>query len=179
MATKRFGDANWGKVCEELLASKWENFSLSNTDLDEYVGKDESFFDISGVKLENSTESQENDGISPSELTEAERDKIRKQNKEKILQIQRLYHLTENAKAIAYLIESGFKSAYQISTMSESEFMARHGSGIGKAAEARRIHRLARITWRRLRSISRHMSQVLVKSLLMKTFLSKLKTMNL
>lgn len=141
--TKRFGDANWGKVCEELLASKWENFSLSNTDLDEYVGKDESFFDISGVKLENSTESQENDGISPSELTEAERDKIRKQNKEKILQIQRLYHLTENAKAIAYLIESGFKSAYQISTMSESEFMARHGSGIGKAAEARRIHRLA------------------------------------
>ncbi len=140
---KHFGDSNWGKVCEELLESKWENFSLSNTDLDEYVGKDESFFDISGVKFENSTESQENDGLVPSGLTEEERDKIRKQNKEKILQIQRLYHLTESAEAIAYLIESGFKSAYQISTMSESEFMARHGSGIGKAAESRRIHRLA------------------------------------
>lgn len=61
--TKRFGDSNWGKVSEELMTAKWEKFSLSDTDLDEYVGKDESFFDISGVKLENSTESQEHDNL--------------------------------------------------------------------------------------------------------------------
>ncbi len=151
--TKRFGDSNWGKVCEELMTAKWEKFSLSDTDLDEYIGENDSFFDVAGVELETSAEDQENNGnqesiesgngLISSESIEEERDEIRKQNKEKILQIQRLYHLTESAEAIAYLIESGFKSAYQISTMSESEFMARHGNGIGKAAEAKRIHRLA------------------------------------
>ena len=165
---KRFVDSNWEKVCEELMTAKWEKFSLSDTDLGEYVGGDDSFFDIVGVELEpdpepvaleeddldesagnqgdNGNQNPEvpNAGEDSSELSEDEiRDKVRKQNKEKILLLQRLYHLTESAKAIAYLIESGFKSAYQISTISESEFMARHGSGIGKAAEARRIHRLA------------------------------------
>lgn len=165
---KHFGDSNWGKVCEKLTTAKWEKFSLSGTDLGEYVGGDDSFFDIAGIELEpdpepvaleeddldesagnqgdNGNQNPEvpNAGEDSSELSEDEiRDKVRKQNKEKILLLQRLYHLTESAKAIAYLIESGFKSAYQISTISESEFMARHGSGIGKAAEARRIHRLA------------------------------------
>lgn len=145
---KHFGDSNWGKVCEKLTTAKWEKFSLSGTDLGEYVGGDDSFFDIAGIELELTPKpvalEGDPDGEVSSELSEAEeRDKIREQNKEKILLLQRLYHLTESAKAIAYLIESGFKSAYQISTISESEFMARHGSGIGKAAEARRIHRLA------------------------------------
>ncbi len=129
-------DSNWEKVCEELMTAKWEKFSLSNTDLREYVGGDESFFDIVGVVLDAEDNS--------SELTEEEvKDKVRRQNKEKILQLQRLYHLTESVNAIAYLINHDFKSAYQISTMSESEFIARHGSGIGKVAEARNIHRLA------------------------------------
>ena len=129
-------DSNWEKVCEELMTAKWEKFSLSNTDLREYVGGDESFFDIVGVVLDAEDNS--------SELTEEEvKDKVRRQNKEKILQLQRLYHLTESVNAIAYLMNHDFKSAYQISTMSESEFIARHGSGIGKVAEARNIHRLA------------------------------------
>lgn len=132
---KRIDDSNWEKVCEELMTAKWENFSLSNTDLREYVGGDESFFDIVGVVLDAEDNS--------SELTEEVKDKVRRQNKEKILQLQRLYHLTESVNAIAYLINHDFKSAYQISTMSESEFIARHGSGIGKVAEARNIHRLA------------------------------------
>ena len=165
---KRFVDSNWGKVCEELMTAKWEKFSLSDTDLGEYVGGDDSFFDIAGVErepdpkpvtleedeLDEPTGNQGNDGNQDSEepsagedsseLSEDEvRDNVRKQNKEKILQLQRLYHLTESAKAIAYLINHDFKSAYQISTMSESEFIARHGSGIGKVAEARNIHRLA------------------------------------
>lgn len=127
-------DSNWEKVCEELMTPKWENFSLSNTDLDEFVGDDKSFFDISGVELESEKQ----------ELTEEEvRDKIRKQNREKILQLQRLYHLTESTEAIAYLVNQGFKSAYQISTISENEFVARHGNGIGKVSEAGKIHRLA------------------------------------
>lgn len=165
---KRFVDSNWGKVCEELMTAKWEKFSLSDTDLGEYVGGDDSFFDIAGVErepdlepvtleedeLDEPTGNQGNNGNQDSEepsagedsseLSEDEvRDKVRKQNKEKILQLQRLYHLTESAEAIAYLINHGFKSAYQISIMSENEFVAKHGNGIGKVAEARQIHRLA------------------------------------
>lgn len=157
--------SNWAKVCEELTTPKWEKFSLSDTDLDEYIGKNETFFDISGVELEPDPEpialdegeeqeepaenqengaTEEDDSEETQELTEEEiRDKKRKQNKEKILQLQRLYHLTENAKAIAYLVKHDFKSAYQISTMSENEFIARHGNGVGKVSEARKIHRLA------------------------------------
>ena len=59
------------------------------------------------------------------------------------MQLQRLYHLTESAEAITYLINHGFRSAYQISTLSENDFVARHGNGLGKVSEARRIHRLA------------------------------------
>ena len=103
----RLEDQEWGDTCDLLMSPAWEDFSLSDTDLDEYIG----------------------DGTFPA--------------KEKIQQLQRLYHLTESAEAIAYLINHGFKSAYQISTMSENEFVAKHGNGIGKVAEARQIHRLA------------------------------------
>lgn len=165
---KRFVDSNWEKVCEELMTAKWEKFSLSDTDLGEYIGGDDSFFDIVGVELEpdpepvaleedelnesagnqgdNGNQNSEgpNAGEDSSELSEDEiRDKVRKQNKEKILQLQRLYHLTESAEAITYLINHGFRSAYQISTLSENDFVARHGNGLGKVSEARRIHRLA------------------------------------
>ncbi len=167
---KRFVDSNWEKVCEELMTAKWEKFSLSDTDLGEYVGGDDSFFDIAGVELEpdpepvaleedeldesagnqgdNGNQNPEvpNAGEDSSELSEDEiKDKVRKQNKEKILQLQRLYHLTESAEAITYLINHGFRSAYQISTLSENDFVARHGNGLGKVSEARRIHRLAQI----------------------------------
>ena len=136
-----FEDTNWSKVCEELTTSKWENFSLSNTDLDEFTGKNEAFFDISGitVEIDESAENQEPSLPTP----EDENSKKRIQTKEKILQLQRLFHLTENAEAIAYLIDNDFKSAYQISTISEKEFIAQHGNGFGKVEEARRIHRLA------------------------------------
>jgi hypothetical protein len=103
----RLEDQEWGDTCDLLMSPAWEDFSLSDTDLNEYIG--------------DSTVSA----------------------KEKIQQLQRLYHLTESAEAIAYLINHGFKSAYQISTMSENEFVAKHGNGIGKVAEARQIHRLA------------------------------------
>lgn len=103
----RLEDQEWGDTCDLLMSPAWEDFSLSDTDLNEYIG--------------DSTVSA----------------------KEKIQQLQRLYHLTESAEAIAYLINHGFKSAYQISTMSENEFVAKHGNGIGKVVEARQIHRLA------------------------------------
>ena len=103
----RLEDQEWGDTCDLLMSPAWEDFSLSDTDLNEYIG--------------DSTVSA----------------------KEKIQQLQRLYHLTESAEAIAYLINHGFKSAYQISTISENEFVAKHGNGIGKVAEARQIHRLA------------------------------------
>ena len=175
---KSFEDSNWGKVCEELIAPRWEKFSLSNSDLDEYTGKNESFFDISGIEIEPEPEQSDDiekeedyddrwDEVQPEpeesenepgnrenanssnsqELSEEERirqrDKKRNQNREKILQLQRLYRLTENAEAIAYLITHGFNSAFRISAIGENEFVARHGNGIGKANEARQIHRLA------------------------------------
>lgn len=194
---KSFEDSNWGKVCEELMAPRWEKFSLSDSDLDEYTGKNESFFDIAGIEIEpeleqsddfekeediddrwddvqpepdeivegqgnegdaetdNSSEESENEfgnqgngnSANSQELSEEEqiwqRDKKRNQNREKILQLQRLCRLTESAEAIAYLINHGFNSAFRISAISENEFVARHGNGIGKADEARKIHRLA------------------------------------
>ena len=103
----RLEDQEWDDTCDLLMSPAWEDFSLSDTDLNEFIG----------------------DRVLP--------------EKEKILQLQRLYHLTESAEAIAYLISHDFKSAYQISTISEDEFVARHGNGIGKVAEARQIHRLA------------------------------------
>lgn len=104
-------DQGWNDTCELLMSSSWDDFSLSDTDLNEFVGNDASLLDI--------------------------------ETKNRILQLQRLYHLTESAEAIAYLISHNFKSAYQISSISENEFVARHGNGIGKVEEARQIHRLA------------------------------------
>ncbi|WP_308602259.1 neuraminidase-like domain-containing protein [uncultured Fibrobacter sp.] len=100
-------------VCEILLGVDWDDFSLSNSDLGQYVEAHES---IGTLDFDT---------------------------KESILWLQRLYHLTSDADAIAYLAGEGFKSSYEIASMGEEDFVALHGNGIGKADDARQIHRLA------------------------------------
>ena len=109
---KSLSDEIWTEVCEVLLDADWEDFSLSNTDLDEFL--------------------KENADISISE-----------ESTEKIKLLQRLFHLTDSAIAIAYLIKEGFDSAYKIASMDEDLFVARYGNGIGKPEDAKQIHRLA------------------------------------
>ena len=109
---KSLSDEIWTEVCEVLLDADWEGFSLSNTDLDEFL--------------------KENADISISE-----------ESTEKIKLLQRLFHLTDSAIAIAYLIKEGFDSAYKIASMDEDLFVARYGNGIGKTEDAKQIHRLA------------------------------------
>lgn len=101
----------WKATCKVLQNSDWDKFSLSNTDLDEFL--------------------------------ETKNTDIGTGCKKRIQQLQRLFHLTDSASAIAYLIEEGFGSAYKISSMDEDFFVARYGNGIGKTEEARQIHRLA------------------------------------
>lgn len=103
---------DWKDVCLILQGADWEKFSLSNTDLIEFL---EANADIS----------------------------ISVDSKKKIQQLQRLFHLTNSAIAIAYLIKEGFDSAYKIASMDEDLFVARYGNGIGKTEDAKQIHRLA------------------------------------
>lgn len=103
---------DWKDVCLILQGADWENFSLSNMDLIEFL---EANADIS----------------------------ISVYSKKKIQQLQRLFHLTNSAIAIAYLIKEGFDSAYKIASMDEDLFVARYGNGIGKTEDAKQIHRLA------------------------------------
>ena len=103
---------DWKDVCLILQGADWENFSLSNTDLNEFL---EANTDIS----------------------------ISDDSKKKIQQLQRLFHLTDSAIAIAYLVKEGFDSAYKIASMDEELFVARHGNGLGKTEDAKQIHRLA------------------------------------
>ena len=103
---------DWKDVCLILQGADWEDFSLSNTDLGEFL--------------------KANTDISVSD-----------DSKKKIQQLQRLFHLTDSAIAIAYLIKEGFDSAYKIASMDEDLFVARYGNGIGKTEDAKQIHRLA------------------------------------
>ena len=64
-------------------------------------------------------------------------------NQKLIKQLQRLFHLTDSATAIAYLVEEGFDSAYKIASIDEDSFVAQYGNGIGKTEDAQQIHRLA------------------------------------
>ena len=125
----------WNDTCELLMSARWDDFSLSDTDLNVFIGKDASLLDLDSSNSSSSGEDEETENL----ILSAEQ----LDTKNRILQLQRLYHLTECAEAIAYLISHDFKSAYQISSISENDFVARHGNGLGKVSEARRIHRLA------------------------------------
>lgn len=103
---------NWKDVCLTLQDFSWDEFSLSDSDLNEFLEQH-------------------------SEILVSEN------NKKLIQQLQRLFHLTNSATAMAYLIEKGFDSAYKIASIEEDLFVASYGNGIGKTEDAKQIHRLA------------------------------------
>ena len=58
--------------------------------------------------------------------------------------MQRLFRLTSDAVAVAYLINNGFDSAFKIAHVDEDLFVAEHALGIGTKEKATQIHRVAK-----------------------------------
>lgn len=63
---------------------------------------------------------------------------------QKLHVLQRVYRLTEDADAVAYLIKNGFISATSIAGYDEDYFVAEHSLGIGTKELATQIHRVAK-----------------------------------
>ena len=63
---------------------------------------------------------------------------------QKLRVLQRVYRLTDDADAVAYLIKNGFISATSIAGYDEDYFVAEHSLGIGTKELATQIHRVAK-----------------------------------
>lgn len=113
----------WNALFVKLQSDAWKDFDLNSSDIDLF--------------LQNSLAKHNQDSQSP--LAEADETEIKK-----IKIIQRLYRLTNNPEAIAYLIKNGFESASSIALMDEERFVAEHGLGMGDKELATNIHRLAK-----------------------------------
>lgn len=116
-------EKSWNALVQKLQSDAWKDFDLNSSDIDLF--------------LQNSLAKHNQDSQSP--LAEADETEIKK-----IKIIQRLYRLTNNPEAIAYLIKNGFESASSIALMDEERFVAEHGLGMGDKELATNIHRLAK-----------------------------------
>ncbi|PWK86838.1 Tc toxin subunit A-related protein [Hallerella porci] len=116
-------EKSWNALVQKLQSDAWKDFDLNCSDIDLF--------------LQNSLAKHNQDSQSP--LAEADETEIKK-----IKIIQRLYRLTDNPEAIAYLIKNGFESASSIALMDEERFVAEHGLGMGDKELATNIHRLAK-----------------------------------
>lgn len=116
-------EKSWNALVQKLQSDAWKDFDLNSSDIDLF--------------LQNSLAKHNQDSQSP--LAEADETEIKK-----IKIIQRLYRLTDNPEAIAYLIKNGFESASSIALMDEERFVAEHGLGMGDKELATNIHRLAK-----------------------------------
>ncbi len=58
--------------------------------------------------------------------------------------LQRIFRLTDDVDAVAYLINNGFESATSIAQLDEDYFVAEHALGIGTKEKATQIHRVAK-----------------------------------
>ena len=106
--------SEWNSLFTILKKKEWEGFSLTDHDSGKY------------------------------ELEHEHADKITGDNLEKLHVLQRIYRLTGDAVAIAYLINSGFKSATSVAELDEDYFVAEHALGIGTKEMATQIHRVAK-----------------------------------
>src|SRR5574344_1155672 len=61
-----------------------------------------------------------------------------------VRELQRLYHLTNDGTAIAYLVKNEFVSALSVSQKNEEVFVAENALGLGGKDKALQIHRLAK-----------------------------------
>lgn len=114
----------WPNLIAKLANdAAWANFDLNSSDLELF--------------LNASADAHEEDGSIPK--AEASEDEFNK-----IKALQRLFRLTNNQEAVAYLIKNDFDSAAKIALIDEEQFVAEHGLGMGDKELATNIHRLAK-----------------------------------
>ena len=113
----------WKVLVWKLQSEPWTDFDLNASDLKVFLKK-------------SAAAHAQDDGIPEATASDDEKEKI------KIL--QRLFRLTNDPQAIAYLVRNDFDSASKIALSDEESFVAKHGLGMGDKELATNIHRLAK-----------------------------------
>ena len=113
----------WKDLVWKLQSEPWTDFDLNASDLEVFLKK-------------SSAAHAQDDGIPEATASDDEKEKIRT--------LQRLFRLTNNPQAIAYLVRNDFDSASKIALSDEENFVAKHGLGMGDKELATDIHRLAK-----------------------------------
>ena len=113
----------WKDLVWKLQTEPWTDFDWSASDLEVFLKK-------------SAAAHAQDDRIPEATASEDEKEKIRT--------LQRLFRLTNDPQAIAYLVRNGFDSASKIALSDEESFVAQHGLGMGNKELATNIHRLAK-----------------------------------
>ena len=106
--------SEWANLLGILKSDSWKDFDLTHSDSKQYEKDHPSATPIVGEDLE------------------------------KLHKLQRLFRLTSDAVAIAYLINNEFDSAFKIAQVDEDLFVAEHALGLGTKEKATQIHRVAK-----------------------------------
>ncbi|WP_308604319.1 neuraminidase-like domain-containing protein [uncultured Fibrobacter sp.] len=114
LASALSGDA-WANLFRILGSEQWEGFSLIEQDSKKY----------------------EEEHIYAEKITD-------ETTLNKLHILQRIFRLTDDVDAVAYLINNGFESATSIAQLDEDYFVAEHALGIGTKELATQIHRVAK-----------------------------------
>ena len=110
-----FSDSAWTGLFNILNTKEWEGFSLTEHDSKKYEVEHPHAIKITSEILLN-----------------------------KLHILQRIFRLTDDVDAVAYLINNGFESATSIAQLDEDYFVAEHALGIGTKEKATQIHRVAK-----------------------------------
>lgn len=113
----------WKDLIGKLQSEPWADFDLNASDLEMFLKKSAEAH-AQGDRIPEATASDD--------------------EKEKIKILQRIFRLTNDPQAIAYLVRNGFDSASKIALSDEESFVAKHGLGMGDKELATDIHRLAK-----------------------------------
>lgn len=113
----------WKDLIGKLQSEPWADFDLNASDLEMFLKKSAEAH-AQGDRIPEATASDD--------------------EKEKIKILQRLFRLTNDPQAVAYLVRNGFDSASKIALSDEESFVAKHGLGMGDKELATNIHRLAK-----------------------------------
>ncbi len=104
----------WNSLWKVLKTPQWEGFSLTDHDSKKYESEHIYAATIVGNDLDH------------------------------LHILQRIFRLTNDTDAVAYLINNGFESATSIAELDEDYFVAEHALGIGTKEKATQIHRVAK-----------------------------------
>lgn len=113
----------WKDLVWKLQTEPWTDFDWNASDLEVFLKK-------------SAAAHAQDDRIPEATASEDEKEKIRT--------LQRLFRLTNDPQAVAYLVRNGFDSASKIALSDEESFVAEHGLGMGDKELATNIHRLAK-----------------------------------